>query len=88
MGHIKDRWFTKAKTPTARHGKGLRWQVKYSVDGREKDGGSFAKKSDAEKRLTELESNRLRGAWCPSSRPRSRHWRPTDRRYWRRARCR
>ncbi|HEY1971333.1 MAG TPA: site-specific integrase [Pseudonocardia sp.] len=33
------------------------------MDGREKDGGSFAKKSDAERKLVELESNLLRGQW-------------------------
>jgi integrase len=63
MGHINDRWLTKDKRPTSRHGKGLRWQVKYQVDGREKDGGSFAKKVDAEKTLTDIESRLLRGQW-------------------------
>lgn len=63
MGHVKDRWVRKDKTPTARHGTGLRWQVKYQVDGRERDGGSFAKKSDAEKTLIELEASLLRGQW-------------------------
>lgn len=66
MGHIKDRWHTgkgDEKKPTTRYGKGLRWQVWYRVDGRDKCGGSFAKKSDAEKKLVELESSVLRGAW-------------------------
>ncbi|MCW0215215.1 MAG: tyrosine-type recombinase/integrase [Pseudonocardia sp.] len=58
MGHIRDRW----KDP-ARKGKGRRWQVRYSVDGREKDGGSFDVKAVAQRRLVELESAVHRGAW-------------------------
>lgn len=58
MGYIRDRW----KDP-ARRGKGQRWQVKYRVDGREKDGGSFDVKAVAKRRLTELEASVQRGAW-------------------------
>jgi integrase len=58
MGHIRDRW----KDP-ARKGKGRRWQVKYTVDGREKDGGSYEVKAVAQRRLVELESAVHRGAW-------------------------
>ncbi|HEY2205140.1 MAG TPA: tyrosine-type recombinase/integrase [Pseudonocardia sp.] len=66
MGHISDRWYVgkgQARKPSARHGKGLRWQVWYSVDGREKYGGSFKVKAVAERTLTELEGRVLRGAW-------------------------
>ena len=62
MGHIRDRW----KDP-ARKGKGKRWQVRYRVDGRERDGGSFEVKAIAQRKLTELESSVHRGAW--STRP-------------------
>lgn len=58
MGYIRDRW----KDP-ARNGKGLRWQVKYRVDGREKDGGSYRTKAIAERKLVDLESKVHRGAW-------------------------
>lgn len=58
MGHVRDRW----KDPT-RRGKGLRWQVKYRVDGAERDGGSFRTKAMAERRLVELESSVQRGQW-------------------------
>lgn len=58
MGHIRDRW----KDP-ARKGKGLRWQVKYQVDGREQDGGSFDNKEVAKRKLVELESAVQRGQW-------------------------
>lgn len=58
MGYIRDRW----KDP-ARRGKGLRWQVKVQVDGREKDGGSFENKAVAKRRLTELEASVHRGQW-------------------------
>lgn len=58
MGHIRDRW----KDPS-RRGKGQRWQVKYQVDGRERDGGTFDVKAVARRRLTELESAVQRGQW-------------------------
>lgn len=58
MGYIRDRW----KDP-ARRGKGKRWQVKYQVDGREKDGGSFEVKAVALRKLVELESSVQRGQW-------------------------
>lgn len=66
MGHIKDRWYTgrgDTKKSTARHGNGLRWQVKYQMDGQERDGGSFARKVDAERKLTDLEGQKLKGRW-------------------------
>lgn len=58
MGHVKDRW----KSP-ARNGKGLRWQVWYRIDGRDKCGGSFKTKVVAERKLIELESSVQRGQW-------------------------
>ena len=58
MGRIRDRW----KEP-GRAGKGKRWQVKYYVDGVEKDGGAYRIKPDAERRLTELEHSVNRGQW-------------------------
>jgi integrase len=58
MGHIRDRW----KEP-ARKGKGRRWQVKYQVDGREKDGGTYDTKAIAQRKLVELESRVHRGQW-------------------------
>jgi integrase len=58
VGHVRDRW----KDP-ARKGKGKRWQVKYQVDGREKDGGSYDVRAVAQRRLVELESAVHRGQW-------------------------
>ena len=58
MGHIRDRW----KDP-ARKGKGKRWQVKYQVDGREKDGGSYDTQAIARRKLVELEAAVQRGQW-------------------------
>ena len=58
MGHVRDRW----KDP-ARKGKGKRWQVKYQVEGCEKDGGSYDTKAIAQRRLVELESAVQRGQW-------------------------
>lgn len=58
MGYVRDRW----RDP-ARKGKGRRWQVKYRVDGVEKDGGSYDTKAIAQRRLVELEAAVHRGQW-------------------------
>ena len=58
MGYIRDRW----RDP-ARRGTGKRWQVKYRVDGRELDGGSFDVKTIAQRKLVELEAAVQRGQW-------------------------
>lgn len=58
MGYIRDRW----RDP-ARKGRGRRWQVKYQVDGRERDGGSFENKAVAQRKLVELEASVHRGQW-------------------------
>jgi integrase len=58
VGHIRDRW----KDP-ARRGTGKRWQVKYRVDGRERDGGTYDVKAVAQRRLVELEAAVQRGQW-------------------------
>jgi hypothetical protein len=66
MGHIKDRWYTgrgDTKKPSTRHGTGLRWQIWYQVDGREKCGGSYKVKAIAERKLIELESSLMCGQW-------------------------
>lgn len=66
MGHVKDRWFTTRdgdKVPTARNGKGLRWQVWLTVEGRETYGGSYRTKAMAERQLLEMESRAARGQW-------------------------
>lgn len=62
MGHVRDRW----KEPR-RRGKGKRWQVKYQVDGRERDSGSCDVKAVAQRRLVELEAAVHRGAWVDPS---------------------
>jgi hypothetical protein len=58
VGHVRDRW----KDP-ARKGKGKRWQVRYRVDGRERDGGTYDVKAVALRRLVELEASVARGQW-------------------------
>jgi integrase len=62
-GHIEDRWYTKGRKPKRRHGEGKRYRVRYQVDGQERNGGSFDRKIDAERRLTELRADLLRGQW-------------------------
>lgn len=63
MGHVEDRWYTKGRKPTSRHGKGKRYRVRYIVDGGERSGGSFDRKTDANRRLAELRADLLRGQW-------------------------
>ena len=66
MGHVEDRWYVVrdgVKVPSARHGQGRRYRVRYVVDGRERSGGSFERKIDADRRLTELRADLLRGTY-------------------------
>lgn len=66
MGHVEDRWYVERneqKVPTDRHGSGKRYRVRYLVDGRERSGGSFDRKLDADRRLIELQADLLRGQW-------------------------
>jgi integrase len=56
MGHIRDRWRDKSRPRTDN-----RWQVKFRVDGRERDGGSYKVKAVAERRLRDLETAVERG---------------------------
>jgi hypothetical protein len=66
MGHVEDRWYVTrdgVKLPTARHGTGKRYRVRYVADGRERSGGSFDRKTDADRRLVELRADLLRGQW-------------------------
>lgn len=63
-GHVENRWYTKDKKPTPRHGTGKRYRVRYVADdGRERSGGSFDRKTDADRRLVELRADLLRGQW-------------------------
>jgi len=62
MGYIRDRW----KDPS-RKSRGYRWQVKYQVDGRERDGGSFGNKEVAKRKLVELEASVHRGQWIDTT---------------------
>jgi integrase len=58
MGHVRDRW----KDPE-RRGRGKRWQVRYRVDGQQKDGGSYDTRAVAQRKLVELEAAVQRGQW-------------------------
>src|ERR671916_384432 len=44
-------------------GRGLRYRVRYVADGREHSGGSYARKIDADRKLTDLRADLLRGQW-------------------------
>jgi integrase len=63
VGHVEDRWYTKGKKQTSRHGTGKRYRVRYVADGRERSGGAFDRKTDADRRLIELRADLLRGQW-------------------------
>jgi hypothetical protein len=71
MAHLEDRWHKTArarpdelrctehdKAPTARHGTGLRWRVRWE-DGTLERNASFAKRVDAEWHMSHLA-----GIWC------------------------
>jgi integrase len=64
VGHVEDRWYVNRdgrRVQTARHGRGKRYRVRYVVDGRERSGGSFDRKIDAERALTRVQADLLRG---------------------------
>lgn len=71
MASIEDRWWSEVELPDgtrekrkkARHGKGLRWCVRwYEPDGRERR-QSFVKKVDAEAHAVTVEADKLRGSY-------------------------
>jgi integrase len=67
MGHVQDLWFSPGPggddAPTARNGKGKRWKARYiDTDDRERS-KCFARKADAEKFLTQVEADVLRGTY-------------------------
>jgi integrase len=74
MASIDDRWYRRGPRgrvePSARHGHGMRWRVRY-VDpaGRER-GKSFARKADAEKFKATTEADLIRGTWADPSKGR------------------
>ncbi len=69
MARIKDRWFNARKGPdgervkSTRHGKGDRWQVVYDDDEGRERGPTFARRVDAERFMTTVEADKLRGAY-------------------------
>ncbi|MGH3965083.1 MAG: tyrosine-type recombinase/integrase [Pseudonocardiaceae bacterium] len=65
MGHIKDRWFTRDKQPTARHGKNpdKRYQVWITVDGHAEYCGAYRTQARARRHLVEQEAKAHCGQW-------------------------
>lgn len=66
MAHIQDRWETTVggrRVRTDRHGQGKRWRARYEdPDGNERS-RMFARKQDAERFLTSITGDLLRGAY-------------------------
>ena len=69
MAHVRDRWERTVdgkRVRTARYGKGKRWQARYQdPDGRERN-RDFDRKQDAERFLTAMSADMLRGAYVDS----------------------
>jgi integrase len=66
-GHIQDLWYSPGpdseNRPTRRHGRGKRWKARYAdPDGHERS-KCFARKGDAEKFLTQVGADILRGTY-------------------------
>lgn len=71
MAHVEDRWFRDVpgaggkvtRIKTERHGTGLRWRARWiDPDSRERS-QSFVRKTDAERRISEVEGDKLRGVY-------------------------
>lgn len=67
MASIDDRWYRRVNgrlVPTARHGKGMRWRVRYLDPAGREHGKSFARKTDAEKYRDTTAADIVRGTWA------------------------
>lgn len=66
MAHVEDRWekvVDGRKVRTERHGRGDRWRARYlDPNGRERS-KTFARKTDAERFLATVETDKMRGAY-------------------------
>jgi hypothetical protein len=63
MAHIRDAWVTSNGKRTARFGNGKCWRATYTdPDGRERS-RMFARKTDAERFLTEVEHSKIAGSY-------------------------
>ncbi len=62
MASIKDLWVDKQGKPSARHGRGRRWLVRYWLDG-ERRSETFAKKGEAERFAHRVEAGKDAGTW-------------------------
>ena len=71
MAHIEDRWIQTGKdgtkTETARHGKGLRYRVRYTDPGGAERSRSFARKTDAGVFMNGTAADLDRGTWADPS---------------------
>lgn len=67
MSHIQDLWFSPGPDgkdrPTVRHGSGKRWKARYLGPGEKERSRTFARKSDAERFLTEIEHSKIAGSY-------------------------
>lgn len=70
MAHIEDRWekvVQGARVRTDRHGKGERWRARYFDPNGQERARTFARKTDAEKFLAGVESDKSRGLYVDPS---------------------
>ena len=62
-GGVEDRWYKRDGTPTARHGQGLRWLVRWVDDLGEERTKSFRTKAPAEQHWKEVSSSQVTGTY-------------------------
>ena len=70
MAHIEDRWekvVQGARVRTDRYGKGERWRARYFDPNGQERARTFARKTDAEKFLAGVESDKSRGLYVDPS---------------------
>lgn len=70
MAHVEDRWFQevvvdgkKTKIKTARHGTGLRFRARWNDPNGAERSQSFRLKGEAERKITAVEGDKLRGTY-------------------------
>lgn len=77
MAHIQDRWETIVdgqRTRTDRYGQGKRWRARYEDPNGNERSQMFARKQDAERFLTSVSADVLRGAYVDPSADFAQRW--------------
>ena len=63
MAHVRDVWVNRSGARTARYGRGKRWRATWTAPDGSEPSRMFARKTDAERFLTEIEHSKIAGSY-------------------------